>query len=314
MDRAPGESRNRFWPHGWALAALFAAMISGCNDDDMDGMGGPEPDATLAALTLTAGQLDQAFVPDQYEYTTTVGYFVNSVVITATPTDPQANVAIDDGTETIDGTVALALFEGTNKFEIEVTNGSAQQNYTLDITRRSSNSVTQTARIQPVSTPRSYVGTFMAASGDIVVIGAPEDDGNARGVNSIPIDLTLLNSGAAYVYVRDASGNWTRAAYLKASNAEAGDEFGRAVAVSGDTIVVGARGQFDEETDSVSGAAYVFVRSQNGEWQQQVYLKPSASYTERQQRPLQRRRVHLHAHRPRRLGAAGIPQGIQYRS
>ena len=38
---------------------------------------------------------------------------------------------------------------------------------------------------------------------------------------------------------------WSQQAYLKASNSDAGDSFGFAVAVSGDTVVVGAyqRGQ-----------------------------------------------------------------------
>ena len=34
--------------------------------------------------------------------------------------------------------------------------------------------------------------------------------------------------------------NWSQQAYLKASNTEAGDDFGSSVAVSGDTVVVGA--------------------------------------------------------------------------
>ena len=73
-------------------------------------------------------------------------------------------------------------------------------------------------------------------------------------------------------------------AYLKASNTEASDDFGISVSISGDTVVVGARGE-DSNATGVngdqsnnlaidSGAAYVFVR--NGTiWTQQAYLKAS---------------------------------------
>jgi hypothetical protein len=44
------------------------------------------------------------------------------------------------------------------------------------------------------------------------------------------------------VFARTGS-TWSQQAYLKASNADAADEFGYAVAISGDTVVVGARGE-----------------------------------------------------------------------
>ncbi|HYF64859.1 MAG TPA: FG-GAP repeat protein [Herpetosiphonaceae bacterium] len=72
-------------------------------------------------------------------------------------------------------------------------------------------------------------------------------------------------------------------AYLKASNTDAGDMFGR-VAADGDTLVVGApyeasaaRGVNGDERDNTapgSGAVYVFVRS-GSTWTQQAYLKAS---------------------------------------
>ncbi|MCS6985666.1 MAG: FG-GAP repeat protein [Leptospiraceae bacterium] len=68
--------------------------------------------------------------------------------------------------------------------------------------------------------------------------------------------------------------NWVQDAYLKASNAEGGDNFGTSVAISGSTIVVGAWSQDsnqttitnadgqpglpDKDDSSSSGAVYVF--------------------------------------------------------
>lgn len=76
-------------------------------------------------------------------------------------------------------------------------------------------------------------------------------------------------------------GSTTGLSYLKASNAEAADAFGSAVALSRDgrTLVVGADleagggdGAQDRNDQPGSGAVYVFVRSAAG-WVQQAYLK-----------------------------------------
>jgi hypothetical protein len=73
-------------------------------------------------------------------------------------------------------------------------------------------------------------------------------------------------TGAAYVFTRDGE-TWTQQADLKASNSSAKKSFGSSVAVSGDTLAVGA--YFEESStkgvDSIaddkakaSGAAYIF--------------------------------------------------------
>ncbi len=57
-------------------------------------------------------------------------------------------------------------------------------------------------------------------------------------MNSTPNELASA-SGAAYVFVR-SGGAWTQEAYLKASQVTVADSFGRSVAISGGTVVVGA--------------------------------------------------------------------------
>ena len=111
-------------------------------------------------------------------------------------------------------------------------------------------------------------GTSVAVSGDTIVVGALMEDGGARSVNGDQDDNSLDSAGAAYVFVRDGT-EWRQQAYLKASNADPGDWFGRSVAISGDTIVVGA-----SREGNGSGAAYVFVRS-GDTWTQQAHLKAS---------------------------------------
>ena len=126
-------------------------------------------------------------------------------------------------------------------------------------------------------------GYSVAISGDTVVVGAWTEDSNATGVNGNQTDNSAADSGAAYVFVRSGT-NWTQQAYLKASNTGVEDYFGYSVAVSGDTVVVGADGEDSaatgvnglqsDNTGFDSGAAYVFVRNGTN-WSQQAYLKAS---------------------------------------
>ncbi|MFZ0548957.1 MAG: FG-GAP repeat protein [Candidatus Promineifilaceae bacterium] len=133
--------------------------------------------------------------------------------------------------------------------------------------------------------PADRFGYSVAISGNTVVVGATEEDSDANGVNGDQTDNSLFSVGAAYVFVRSGT-TWIQEAYMKASNSGNGDVFGSSVAVSGNTVVVGARGEDsnatgingDETNDSYpnSGAAYIFARS-GGTWSQQAYLKASNS-------------------------------------
>ncbi|MGQ0553772.1 MAG: FG-GAP repeat protein [Planctomycetota bacterium] len=135
-----------------------------------------------------------------------------------------------------------------------------------------------------------YFGLAVAVSGDTVVVGAHQEDSNATGINGNAANNSSFNAGAAYVFVRNGS-TWSQQAYLKGSNTSVNDQFGRAVAASGDTVVIGAY-QEDSNATGVngdqlsnaaasSGAAYVFVRS-GTTWSQQAYLKASNTGAEDQ--------------------------------
>lgn len=125
-------------------------------------------------------------------------------------------------------------------------------------------------------------GLTLSVSGDLAVVGAPGEDGNATGVNGNWNNDSANDSGAAYVFARNGA-SWSQAAYLKASNTEEEDQFGYWVAVSGQTLVVGAPREDSNATGvngsqangSIdSGAAYVFVHD-GGSWSQEAYLKAS---------------------------------------
>lgn len=123
----------------------------------------------------------------------------------------------------------------------------------------------------------------VAMDGNTLVVGAPFDDSAASGIDGDAEDNNLVDAGAVHVYVRAGNG-WQYQAYLKASNPDPNDFFGGAVAISGNTLVVGAGGEDSAATGvggdqsdnsaTASGAVYVFVR-EGTSWSQQAYLKPS---------------------------------------
>ena len=182
-----------------------------------------------------------------------------------------------------DTVVIGAPWEGSSTTGVNSTpNEGAYGSGAAYVFVRSGTTWTEQAYLKASNTGASdYFGRSVAVSGETVVVGAYFEDSSTTGVNSTPNEGTT-DPGAAYVFVRSGT-TWTEQAYLKASNTGAGDNFGSSVAVSGDTVVVGASGESSNtkgvnsspnEDASYSGAAYVFLRS--GEtWTQQAYLKAS---------------------------------------
>ncbi len=174
--------------------------------------------------------------------------------------------ALAAGFERADGGLRLAVDERGARYPI-VIDPLAQQAYL-----KASNSNESDA-----------FGASLAVSGNTAVIGAAGEDSGATGVGGDQASNSASGAGAAYVFVREGS-VWSQQAYLKASNTNALDAFGQSVAISGDTIVVGApsedsvatgiNGDQGDNGAAGSGAAYVFVRS-GTTWSQQAYLKPS---------------------------------------
>jgi hypothetical protein len=123
----------------------------------------------------------------------------------------------------------------------------------------------------------------VALQGDTLVVGAPSEDSAGTGIDVDEADDSASNAGSVYVFVRSGT-TWSQQAYVKASNTGEGDRFGWRVALSGDTLAVGALSEDsaaigideDQADDSASnaGAVYVFTRSGTA-WSQQAYVKAS---------------------------------------
>lgn len=180
-------------------------------------------------------------------------------------------------------TVVSAPLEDSNATGV---NGNGSDNSVTDsgaayVFVRSGNVWTQQAYLKASNTGMfDHFGWSVAMSGDTVAVGARGEDSAAAGINGNQSDNSAPGSGAVCVFVR-SGGTWSQEAYVKASNPEHDDSFGWSVAVSGDTVVVGAfddsnastvNGDQSDNSADASGAAYVFVRG-GGTWTQQAYLK-----------------------------------------
>ncbi len=130
-------------------------------------------------------------------------------------------------------------------------------------------------------------GRGVALDGDLLIVGAPGEDSAATSVDGDQSSNAASSSGAAYVYER-TSAKWQPLSYLKASNAEAEDEFGHAVAISGTALAVGAPGESSSDTSATNpddnaaheaGAVYVFERAGTS-YEQVAYLKASNANAE----------------------------------
>ncbi len=121
--------------------------------------------------------------------------------------------------------------------------------------------------IVPDNTPSTQLGSSVAIDGDTVISGALGDTPTPG----------QPNHGSVYVFVRSSGGAWTQQQKLNSSDAATSDYFGWSVAVSGNTIAVGAR--YDDTTTGVdAGSAYVFTRG-GSVWTEKQKLTPNDAAT-----------------------------------
>ncbi len=135
-------------------------------------------------------------------------------------------------------------------------NGNQNNNEILEsgaayIFKRSGKTWNQQAYLKPSNSHTfGQFGHSVAIAGNAVLIGAFGERSNAGVVNNEQTNIKAEFSGAAYVFTRSAS-TWSQQAYLKAFNAEANDQFGKSVAIDGDSMVIGAR--FEDSATGING-------------------------------------------------------------
>jgi len=163
------------------------------------------------------------------------------------------SVAVDGNT-----VIVGALYDGDPVREI---GGSA---YIFE--KDSFGSWTQTAQLKPTDAEAfDGFGVSVAISGARAIVGAYLDDNVAH------------EAGSAYVFERDASGQWAQVAKLIAGDASSLNWFGWSVDIFDDAAIVGAL-QGTTWGDR-SGSAYIFRDDGTGAWSQETQLIPSDGRT-----------------------------------
>lgn len=130
-------------------------------------------------------------------------------------------------------------------------------------------------------------GASVAVDGDTIVVGAYYESSNQRTITNGTTasgDNSSANAGAVYIFKRSGT-TWEQEAYLKSSNSDPYDNFGIRVAISGDSVAVGADTEASNQTSITNGttassdnsaagagAVYVFKRS-GATWTQEAYIK-----------------------------------------
>lgn len=192
-----------------------------------------------------------------------------------------------------DTIVVGATDEDSN--DTTITNGttasadnSANQAGAAYVFKRTGTTWAQEAFLKAPNARTNYgFGISVAVADDTIVVGSSGEASNQTTITNgttASADNSAAGAGAAYVFKRTGS-NWAQEAYLKAPNTDAGDNFGWSVALSGNTVVVGAIGEASNQTTitngstasvdnsaSQAGAAYVFQRT-GTTWAMEAYLK-----------------------------------------
>lgn len=234
----------------------------------------PAVDVTLSAPVAWE------FDPGLLEQGVDLSLLVQQIALTVTADD--ATTIRVGGTELPSGTgsAPLALPLGVSAVTIDVEVDTMSRSFELNIDR-GARALEQDVYAKASNTGEGDAfGSAIAVSGDLLAVGAPGEDSSSTTINGAQNDEGAVDAGAAYVFRRTGS-SWQQVAYVKPSNAGAGDGFGRSVALDGNTLVVGASAE-DGPTNAVTdaGAAYVFVLDPGtGLWSQQAVLRPSDSGT-----------------------------------
>lgn len=167
-------------------------------------------------------------------------------------------------------------------------NNSAARSGAAYVFQRINASWEQQAYIKASNTgeiDRFGASVSLSGNGTLLAVGATTEDGAATGINGNDANDAAPDAGAVYLFEL-SNGSWHQIAYVKASNAQAWKEFGGSVSLSADgsTLAVGSAREDSSATgvdgnqnnDDLpdAGAVYVFTQ-ENGEWQQQAYVKAS---------------------------------------
>jgi hypothetical protein len=234
-----------------------------------EGAGKTGCSAQLTELNIEGGVLSPSFSPDQHSYRVALPLTQQQLHVTALAAMGVSvdidNVAQDASTPWLSPPLPL----GEHKITVNLsTTNDVKSSYELSVTR----SGAQAAYLKgETAESNAQFGMNVAVWGDTVVVGSIYEDGSRED----PLDKSTSNSGGAYVFVRDANGNWTQQAHLKGNPTLAGDYFGFEVAVHEDTLAVGAPGATLLLSSAPHAGSVHIYKREAGAWRFVQRLSPS---------------------------------------
>jgi trimeric autotransporter adhesin len=280
-----------------------SAALSGDGDTLAVGATAEDSDATGVFPDLPHGAEDNDDAPSSgaaYVFTRTGGTWTQQAYVKASNTGQNDQFGISAALSGDGDTLAVgANFEDSDAtgvfpdlpHDVE-NNDDALNGGAVYVFTRTSGAWSQQVYVKASNTSAGdRFGESIALSddGDVLAVGALQEDSDATGINGDEDNGDAPNSGAVYVFTRDGIA-WSQQAFVKASNTGANDRFGHSVTLSadGETLAVGANqedsnalginGDEDNDDASTSGAAYVYTRTGNA-WSQQAYVKASNTGT-----------------------------------
>lgn len=185
-------------------------------------------------------------------------FVLSTIIFAATYFNAQ-----DNSLPTLQGDAAVERLKQTGQYDslMKAVRAARKQDGFADFPS-SESAVAQTAKLTASDGANGDdFGTSVAIEGNTAIAGAAGDDVGANTAQ-----------GSVYVFVRNGT-TWTEQQKLTASDGAADDLFGASVALSGDTLVVGAY-QKKVGANNGQGSVYVFVRT-GGVWTEQQKLVAS---------------------------------------
>lgn len=305
---------------------FFGAQLALSADGSTLAVGAPEENSAATGINGDQFNNSRPNAGAVYVFVRSGGLWSQQAYVKASNADSTAGIAGDAGaafgytlTLSADGNTlaAGAPYEssgasGVNGNQVYSCLGGPPPNCALYsgaayVFTRSGTTWSQQAYLKPFNTvgdgvsPMNFGAVLrLSADGNRLAIGAPGEGSATTGVGGDsnytcatagPTNCAAF-SGAVYTFTRSGT-IWSQQTYIKASNTEENERFGRHLALSGDgnTLAVvapvedsGARGINGNQIDdcssgtpancaTASGALYVFAFSVT--WAQQAYIKAS---------------------------------------
>ncbi|CAN5904726.1 hypothetical protein BH11MYX2_BH11MYX2_04030 [soil metagenome] len=262
-----------------SLAGDGSTLAVGANGEDGQGFGN-QTDNTLAKAGAAYVFVRSGTTWNQQAYIKASNPGINdqfggAVALSANGTTLAVGAYFESG-----GSVGV---NGNQASETEAVSGAV---YVLT---RTGTTWTQQAYVKASNTGSGDLfGAAVALNGDgsTLAVDAYGEASASTGIDGDQANNTAGQSGAIYVFTRSGT-TWSQQAYVKASNTDANDYFGRsflALSMDGSTLATGAfyedsadvgiDGDQANNNASDAGAAYLFKRT-GATWAQSAYIKAS---------------------------------------